>query len=97
MYKEKGKWTEQEDLNLIPSHDHSSSLSLAPIVSQTPLAVGLSTAGVSLVTIPSFLFWLLKRLRKKGEGIYECTPKRFLIKKYFFSLMRHVVSHIFKK
>uniref|UniRef100_A0A452DRR9 E-selectin n=1 Tax=Capra hircus TaxID=9925 RepID=A0A452DRR9_CAPHI len=47
----------------------------APTVSQTPLAVGLSTAGVSLVTIPSFLFWLLKRLQKKGEGIYECTPK----------------------
>ncbi|ELR51563.1 E-selectin [Bos mutus] len=39
----------------------------APTVSQTPLAVGLSTAGVSLVTIPSFLFWLLKRLQKKAK------------------------------
>lgn len=84
MYKEKGKWTEQKTLNLVSSHDRSPPASLAPTVSQTPLAVGLSTAGVSLVTIPSFLFWLLKRLQKKGEGIYECTPKRFL-KKIFFS------------
>ncbi|KAB0377582.1 hypothetical protein FD755_012026 [Muntiacus reevesi] len=48
----------------------------APTVSQTPLAVGLSTAGVSLVTIPSFLFWLLKRLRKKAK---KFSPTRAII------------------
>ncbi|XP_032503119.1 E-selectin isoform X1 [Phocoena sinus] len=39
----------------------------APSKSQTPLAVGLSAAGVSLMTLASFLLWLLKRLQKKAK------------------------------
>ncbi|XP_007172555.2 E-selectin [Balaenoptera acutorostrata] len=39
----------------------------APPESQTPLAVGLSAAGISLMTLASFLFWLLKRLQKKAK------------------------------
>lgn len=94
--KKRANGQNRKTLNLISSHDCLPPVSLAPTVSQTPLAVGLSTAGVSLVTIPSFLFWLLKRLQKKGEGIYECTPKRFFEKKFFFSLMSHIVSHRLK-
>ncbi|XP_055964545.1 E-selectin [Sorex fumeus] len=36
-------------------------------VSSTPLAVGLSAAGTSLLGGSSFLLWLLKRLRKKAK------------------------------
>ncbi|XP_039737564.1 E-selectin [Pteropus medius] len=39
----------------------------APATSNVPLAVGLSVAGTSLLTLASFLFWLLKRLRKKAK------------------------------
>ncbi|ELK29868.1 E-selectin [Myotis davidii] len=38
-----------------------------PAPSSLPLAIGLSTAGTSLLTSGSFLFWLLKRLRKKAK------------------------------
>ncbi|MBV99293.1 E-selectin, partial [Eschrichtius robustus] len=48
-----GQWTQE-----VPSCQ-------APPESQTPLAVGLSAAGISLMTLASFLFWLLKRLQKK--------------------------------
>ncbi|KAB1260469.1 E-selectin, partial [Camelus dromedarius] len=47
------------------------SVFLAPAESKVPLVAGLSAAGISLMTSASFLLWLLKRLRKKGEGIYE--------------------------
>uniref|UniRef100_G3SZI6 E-selectin n=1 Tax=Loxodonta africana TaxID=9785 RepID=G3SZI6_LOXAF len=39
----------------------------APTESSVPLGVGLSVAGTSLLTLGSFLFWLLKRLRKKAR------------------------------
>nr|KAF6397956.1 selectin E [Rousettus aegyptiacus] len=39
----------------------------APTTSSVPLAVGLSAAGTSLLTSAAFLFWLLKRLRKKAK------------------------------
>ncbi|XP_037362420.1 E-selectin isoform X2 [Talpa occidentalis] len=39
----------------------------APIESNVPLAVGLSAAGTSLLTLSSFLLWLLKRLQKKAK------------------------------
>nr|KAF6414309.1 selectin E [Molossus molossus] len=39
----------------------------APTRSSVPLAVGLSVAGTSLLSLASFLLWLLKRLRKKAK------------------------------
>ncbi|XP_007935969.1 E-selectin-like [Orycteropus afer afer] len=39
----------------------------APAESSVPLAVGLSAAGTSLLTLASFILWLLKRLRKKAK------------------------------
>ncbi|XP_057584153.1 E-selectin [Hippopotamus amphibius kiboko] len=39
----------------------------APSESQIPLAIGLSAAGASLMTLASFLLWLVKRLRKKAK------------------------------
>ncbi|XP_004425115.1 PREDICTED: E-selectin isoform X1 [Ceratotherium simum simum] len=41
----------------------------APAESNVPLAVGLSAAGTSLLTLASFLFWLLKRLRKARKFV----------------------------
>lgn len=67
------------------------SVSLATAKSNIPLTVGLSAAGTSLLTLASFLFWLLKRLRRKGEGVYQCTPKMFL-KNLFFTSMGHLLS-----
>uniref|UniRef100_K7GLG1 E-selectin n=1 Tax=Sus scrofa TaxID=9823 RepID=K7GLG1_PIG len=49
----------------------------APAKSKIPSVMGLSVGGVSM-TLASLLLWLLKCLRKRGEGIYEGTPKRFL-------------------
>ncbi|KAM5237482.1 E-selectin [Ctenodactylus gundi] len=43
----------------------------APAESSLPLAVTLSAAGTSLLTLTSIVVWFLKRFRKKGEGIYE--------------------------
>lgn len=39
----------------------------APTESDVPLVVGLSAAATSLLTLGSFLLWLLKRLRKKAK------------------------------
>jgi len=39
----------------------------APTESNAPLAIGLATAGTSLLTSASFLLWLLKRLRKRAK------------------------------
>ncbi|KAK2504626.1 hypothetical protein MC885_001242, partial [Smutsia gigantea] len=39
----------------------------APTESSIPLVIGLSAAGTSLLTLASFLLWLLKRLRKKAK------------------------------
>ncbi|XP_006872718.1 PREDICTED: E-selectin [Chrysochloris asiatica] len=39
----------------------------APAESNVPLAVGLSTAGTSLLASASFLYWLLKRFQKKAR------------------------------
>uniref|UniRef100_A0A8C2UXL0 E-selectin n=1 Tax=Chinchilla lanigera TaxID=34839 RepID=A0A8C2UXL0_CHILA len=44
----------------------------APTASNISLAVQLSAAGASLLTLGSFLLWLLKNFRKKGEGTHEC-------------------------
>ncbi|XP_045154223.1 E-selectin [Echinops telfairi] len=40
-----------------------------------PLTVGLSTAGTSLLTLTSFLLWLMKRLRKKAR---QFVPQQLL-------------------
>lgn len=61
-----------------------SSVSLAPTESSIPLAVGLTAAGTSLMTVASFVLWLLKRLRKRGKGAWERTPKMFLKNVFFF-------------
>ncbi|XP_045653638.1 E-selectin [Ursus americanus] len=39
----------------------------APTESNAPLAIGLTAAGTSLLTLASFLLWLLKRLRKRAK------------------------------
>ncbi|XP_054443533.1 E-selectin [Pteronotus mesoamericanus] len=39
----------------------------APAPSTMPLAVGLSAAGTSFLTLASFLLWLVKRLRNKAK------------------------------
>ncbi|XP_046932366.1 E-selectin [Lynx rufus] len=39
----------------------------APTESSIPLAVGLTAAGTSLMTVASFVLWLLKRLRKRAK------------------------------
>ncbi|VFV32985.1 selectin e [Lynx pardinus] len=39
----------------------------APTESSIPLAVGLTAAGTSLMTVASFVLWLLKRLRKRAR------------------------------
>ncbi|KAM9243624.1 E-selectin isoform 2-T2 [Dugong dugon] len=49
----------------------------APAESNVPLAVGLSAAGTSLLTLASFLLWLLKRLRKKVlYSVFSCIPQQ---------------------
>lgn len=83
--KGKGKWTEQKDLRFSSFCDSSSlSVSLAPTESNAPLAIGLTAAGTSLLTLASFLLWLLKRLRKRGKGAWKHTPKMFLKHVFIF-------------
>lgn len=76
--KKRASGQNRKTINLIPSRDSSPhSVSLAPAKSKIPSVMGLSVGGVSM-TLASLLLWLLKCLRKRGEGIYEGTPKRFL-------------------
>lgn len=96
--KERANGQNRKTWNSVPSRDRSSlSVSLAPAESSAPLAVGLAAAGTSFLTLASFLLWLLKRLRKKGKGVWEHTPKMFLKNVFFFSLMSHVLSCTFKQ
>uniref|UniRef100_A0A5F5PSJ6 E-selectin n=1 Tax=Equus caballus TaxID=9796 RepID=A0A5F5PSJ6_HORSE len=46
--------------------------------SNIPLTVGLSAAGTSLLTLASFLFWLLKRLRRKAKKFVPASSYQSL-------------------
>ncbi|XP_063109710.1 E-selectin [Cavia porcellus] len=60
----------------------------APVVSSSPLAVGLPVAGTSFLVLGSFLFWLLKLFRKKG---HEFVPHK---NSYQFYVNRQIPADI---
>ncbi|XP_072686631.1 E-selectin isoform X1 [Canis lupus baileyi] len=63
----------------------------APTESSIPLAVGLTAGGTSLLTVASFLLWLLKRLRKRGKGaLFSCIPQQLPEPS-----IRRILSHAF--
>nr|XP_017534838.2 E-selectin isoform X1 [Manis javanica] len=50
----------------------------APPESSVPLVAGLSAAGTSLLTLASFLLWLLKRLRRKARKFVPASSYQSL-------------------